>query len=101
MKHIVLALAAMSLCAAAHANTPTDVPKPKCEPKPKYPGRAMMGDKMVRRTFDSDMKNYRECMLGYVEQRKTSIKAHEEAANNAINEFNATMKELQDAEKGN
>jgi hypothetical protein len=37
-------------------------------------------------------------MTAYLEDRKASMKAHEAAANAAIEEFNATMKALNDAQ---
>ena len=56
-----------------------------------------MADKMVRRTFDNDLKAYKECMTAYLDTRKATIAANTEAANAAINDFNAVMKKLNEA----
>ena len=97
MKHVLLATALLAACATASAQQPVEVPKPKCEPVPVLPTRTMMNDKMVRRTFDNDLKAYKECMNGYLEQRKAVISANTEAANTAINDYNAVMKKLSEA----
>lgn len=97
MKHLFLAAALLAACATASAQQAVEVPKAKCEPVPVMPARSLMADKMVRRTFDNDLKMYKECMNGYLEQRKAVIAAHTEAANAAINEFNGVMKALNEA----
>lgn len=97
MKHAFLATALLAACVTASAQQPVEVPKAKCEPVPVMPSRNMMNDKMVRRTFDNDLKTYKECMTGYLDQRKAVIAANTEAANTAINDFNAVMKALNDA----
>ena len=81
------------------AQTPTDVPKPKCEPKPVLPGARMMEEASVRKRFQSDVDAYKKCMTTYLDDRKAAIKAHENAANAAIEEYNGTMKALTDAQK--
>ncbi len=96
MKHVFLATALLAACATASAQQAVEVPKAKCEPVPQMPSRVMMADKMVRRTFDNDLKAYKECMTGYLDQRKAAIKANEDAANAAINDYNGVMKALND-----
>ena len=100
MKRLALAAALAATCFPALAATPTDVPKHKCEPVPQMPPKSLMTDKMVRRTFDTDLKNYKECMNGYLEQRNAAIKAHQDAANAAINDYNGVMKSLNEASEG-
>jgi len=98
MKRIALAVAFLLAASAALAQG-VEVPKPKCEPKPKYLGFKMMQDKSVKRLFDSDLKKYQECMKAYTAEREAAIKAHTAAGNAAIDEYNATMKELEEAQK--
>ena len=97
MKHVLLATALLAACATASAQQPVEVPKAKCEPVPVMPSRTMMNDKMVRRTFDNDLKVYKECMTAYLDLRKATIAANTEAANAAINDYNAVMKKLSEA----
>lgn len=81
------------------AQTVTDVPKFKCEPKPVLPGSRMMEEPSVRKRFQSDLDAYKKCMNDYLEERKATIKANEVAANAAIEDFNGTMKAMADAQK--
>ena len=94
MKRFALTAALVCSSAVALAQAPTDVPAHKCEPKPVMPAKSLMADKMVRRTFDNDLKKYKDCMNGYLDQRNAAIKAHQDAANTAINEYNGVMKSL-------
>ncbi|MDQ3026251.1 MAG: hypothetical protein M3R58_07085 [Pseudomonadota bacterium] len=101
MKRLSLA-AALILGAATtftFAQTVTDVPKPKCEPKPVLPGTRMMEEPSVRKRFQSDLDAYKKCMNDYLEERKATIKANEVAANAAIEDYNGTMKAMADAQK--
>jgi hypothetical protein len=93
MKRTLLAAALCATSAMVAAQQPTDIPGPKCE-KPRRPGESLMNENTVRRQFEREIKSYRECMLAFIEARKVSIKAHEGAGNAAIEEYNATMKEL-------
>ena len=97
MKHVLFATALLAACATASAQQAVDVPKAKCEPVPVMPARSLMADKMVRRTFDQDLKAYKECMNAYLDQRKAIISANTDAANASINEFNSVMKKLSEA----
>lgn len=85
--------------AAAQANTPTDIPKHKCEPKPQLPGARMMQEPNVSKNFKRDVDAYRACMKAYADERAAAAKAHTEAGNSAINEYNDTMKEIHEAQK--
>ena len=98
MKHLFLATALLAACATASAQQTVEVPKAKCEPVPVMPARSLMADRMVRRTFDNDLKLYKECMTAYLDQRKAIIAANQEAANTAINDYNGVMKALADAQ---
>jgi Holliday junction resolvase RusA-like endonuclease len=97
MKRLLLA-AALAASTAAFAQQNVEVPKAKCEPKPTYPGPRMREDATMMRNFKRDHDNYKKCMTDYLEERKAAIKSNEAAANAAVEEFNATMKALNDAQ---
>ena len=101
MKRIALAaiLAATAGLAFAQAEAPKaapvpEVPKAKCEPKPEYPGRLAMQSDLRRNAFTREINAYKTCMLQYVEDHKAQQQAHLQAANGAIQEYNATMKKI-------
>ncbi len=106
MKRIALALAALTFGTPALAQQPAapsvvEVAKPKCEPKPEYPGR--LASDTRRKLAEREMKQYKDCMNAYLEERKAVMKANEVAANAAIEEHNAVMKKVtddQNAERG-
>jgi hypothetical protein len=93
MKRIALAIAVLACASAPFAQT-VDVPKPKCEPKPEFPGRLAMQVDSRRRLFERELKTYKECMTAYLEDRKTASNANLAAGNAAVEEFNATMKKI-------
>lgn len=102
MKRLITAAALVvgaTLAPGALAQAPADVPKLKCEPKPVLPGARMMEEPSVRKRFQSDLDAYKKCMTEYLDARKAAIKANEVAANAAVDEYNGTMKALQDAQK--
>jgi hypothetical protein len=82
----------------AAAPSVVNVPPPKCEPKPEWPGRLATDSR--RKLFDREMKQYKDCMNAYLEDRKAHLKAHEVAANAAIEEHNAVMKKVTEDQKG-
>jgi hypothetical protein len=96
MKRIALAAAFLLGAATAFAQSPGEVQKPKCEPKPDYPGRLGMTVDTKRKVFDRDMKAYKDCMMAYIEDRKVAIKANDAAANAAVDEYNGLMKKIQE-----
>lgn len=110
MKHAALAIACALASSAALAQAPAaapaapaapavEMPKPKCDPKPEYPGRLAMTVEPKRRGFERDMKNYETCMKAFLEERKAVIKANENGANAAIEEYNATMKKIREEQE--
>lgn len=99
MIRTTLAAALLLGAAAAQANTPTDVPKHKCEPKPQLPGQRMMQEPNVAKNFKRELDAYRTCMKAYADERAAVAKAHTDAGNAAINEYNDTMKALNDAQQ--
>ena len=91
MKTLQILAAAAALAAGNALAQPTDVPKPTCEPKPTYPGLKAMKSDVEVKAFESSMKNYKECVVKYISERKSSVKAHQEAENAAAKEYNDTM----------
>jgi hypothetical protein len=98
MKRVLLAATLMAATTAFAQQPGPEIPKPKCEPKPVYPGPRMRDEPSTMRNFKRDHDKYKECMTGYLEERKAAMKANEVAANAAIEEFNATMKALNEAQ---
>ena len=82
---------------AAPAAAPVTVAPPKCDPKPEWPGRLATDSR--RKLFDREMKTYKDCMNAYLEERKAHLKAHEQAANAAIEEHNTVMKKVTEDQK--
>jgi len=107
MKHAVLALACAFAATAALAQAPAtapaapavEMPKPKCDPVPAYPGRLAMSVESKRKVFERDMKNYETCMKAFLEERKAVIKANENGANAAIEGYNAVMKKIREEQE--
>ena len=98
IRPLVAASLLVAFAAGAQANTPTDVPKHKCDPKPEVPGPRMMQEPQAQKKLQREVDAYRACIKAYAEERAASAKAHENAGNAAINEYNATMKALMDAQ---
>ena len=113
MKKILLAATLAAACAnfAAVAQQPAAAPTPdapamKCEKPGNPPGAAMMADQSIRRRYEREVKTYGDCVKAYVAERQTaaktlqeSAKAHADAGNAAVNEYNTLMKQLNDANK--
>ena len=110
MKRFVLAAALLAAVPAAMAQSTDaakpaqaakapDVPKPGCGTAPELPGRTMMQDSSVRKRFEDDVKKFKECMKAYVDERQAAARAHAAAGNEAVNEFNAWVKALDEEQK--
>jgi hypothetical protein len=98
MKRILLAAAALGAASAFAQNAATDLPKPKCD-KPTMPGEMMRGDASVTKRFNRDVDTYEKCMKTYIDERQAAMKANETAANDAIKDYNETIKALNEAGK--
>jgi hypothetical protein len=94
MKRITLAAALVAFALPAFAQSTPEVPKPKCEPKPEYPGRLAMSTESRRRLFERELKTFKECMQAYIDQRKAAAGAEAAAGNAAIEEYNNVMKKI-------
>ena len=110
MKRLTLAAAMLAAAPLAFAQTDApkadaaakpaiDVPKPNCGAAPELPGRTMMQDSAVRKRFEGDVAKYKDCMKAYVDERQASARAHTAAGNEAVNNFNAWVKALDDEQK--
>jgi len=109
MKKLLLVAGALplaaALSAAAQQAAPAEVPKHTCS-APNMPGPKMMEDPGTRRRFDNEMKMYGTCMKAYVSERQSAAqsfqaqaKAQADAGNEAVKEYNAKVKEMNDAAK--
>jgi hypothetical protein len=100
MKHAPLAAALLlGFASCAFAADPVEVPKHKCEPKPQLPGPRMMQEPNVAKNFNRELETFKQCMKAYATEREAAAKAHADAGNAAIEEYNSTMKALQEAQK--
>lgn len=100
---ILTATASLAFAQAPAAPAAPAVDKPKCDPKPEYPGRLAMQSDLRRNSFTREIAAYKTCMMAYVEVQKAAQQAHLSAANGAITEYNDTMKKIaaeQEAAKG-
>jgi len=80
-----------------------DVPKPSCGAGPELPGRTIMQDSAVRRRFEEDVRNFTQCMKTYAQERQAAARAHTDAGNQAVNDYNAwaeALKEEQNKRRG-
>ncbi len=91
-------IAGLGLALFAAAAMAQEIPKPKCEPKPDYPGK-LASDRTIK-SYNTMMKAYDECMRKYINEQREKSKQYLDAANAAIEEFNATMQEQQAARDG-
>ena len=102
MNRFTLAAAAIlaGACSLANAQQPApEVPRHRCEPRPQMPGPRMMSDDSVRKRFQREVDAYKNCMKAYADERAAAAKAHTDAGNAAIGEYNETMKALQEAQQ--
>jgi hypothetical protein len=100
MNRITFAAAAIfaGASALASAQQPPEIPKHKCEPKPTLPGEKLLADASVRKRLQRDIDAFKTCMKAYADERAAAAKAHTDAGNAAINEYNETMKAINDAQ---
>ncbi|HYC38372.1 MAG TPA: hypothetical protein VEC19_18235 [Usitatibacter sp.] len=95
MKRLPFAAAILTSCAVtAMAQAPSNVPEQKCEPKPVYPGMKHFKSDVEVKAFEGQIKSYKECIMGYISERKNAARAHEQAANSAADEHNKVMEKI-------
>src|SRR5476651_2094657 len=93
MKRIILA-AAILACATTPFAQGTEVAKLQCDPKPEYPGRLVMQSDSRAKVFNNEVKKYAECVKKFVGDRQAAAKENSDAANAAIDDYNAVMKKI-------
>jgi hypothetical protein len=86
--------------AVASAAPAVNLPKSNCEPKPQYPaGAAQYVLENRKKVFERDFENYKKCMMAYIDERKAMHEANAALHKAAVDEFNATMKAVTDAQQ--
>ena len=93
-RHAVAAAILSAFAASALAQAPGNVPEQKCEPKPTYPGIKTLKSDVEVKAFEGQIKAYKECIMGYISERRAASKAHETAANSAADEHNKVMEKI-------
>ena len=71
------------------------LPKHECGAKPEHPGRDASETK--QRQWRKDANAYLECFKNYAMEQRALAQQYQEAANAVIDEYNATVKEMQAA----
>ena len=106
MKRLIVAAALLAAAPFTMAQTaeapkapPPDVPKPDCGTPPELPGPTMMQDASVRKRFETDVSKFKDCMKAYVDARQAAAKANADAGNDAVNQFNAWAKALDEEQQ--
>ena len=94
MKRSALAVFLLSAAATASWAQAPGVPEQKCEPKPTYPGLKNLKSDIEVKAFEAQIKAYKECIMGYITERKASMKAHEAASSAAADEHNKVMEKI-------
>ena len=100
---LAFALAALATAAAAQtaapaadaspSGNPVVLPKPQCGDKPEHPGRLASDNQ--KRNWRRDANTYLECFKKYVEDQRALAQRYQDAANAAIEEYNAAVKAMQ------
>jgi hypothetical protein len=94
---IATATAAQTTAPAAAAASPAAsgpvLPKPSCGDKPEHPGR--LASDSQKRNWRRDANTYLECFKKYVEDQRALAQRYQDAANAAIEEYNAAVKNMQ------
>ena len=93
MKHLAIAAAILSSFAFAAAAQPA-VPEQKCEPKPTYPGLKSLKSDVEVKQFEGQIRAYKDCIMGYISERRSASKANDAAANAAADEHNKVMEKI-------
>src|SRR5262245_23305431 len=86
-----LALAQTPPAAAPAAKSAVTYPAPACV-APKYPGKSRTDQEVE--AFNTDFKNYGDCMKKYVDDARATSNAAIEAGNKAVDDYNAYTGEV-------
>ena len=90
--------AALAQTAAPTAPLPLDS-KPDCGEKPDYPGK--LASENQRRAWTKSANTYIDCLKKYVTAKQEVAQQYMKSANDAIDSYNAAIKEFEAASKGN
>jgi len=96
--HALVALVALALALAASAiRAQTSAPgpsaaKPACSKPEAFPGR--LASDSQKKTWQKDVVTWQDCVKAYVKEQQAIADAHLNAANNAVDEFNAATKQF-------
>lgn len=94
-RHAVAAAFLSAFTGAAFAQNPGNAPEQnKCEPKPTYPGLKTLKSDVEVKAFEGQIKAYKECIMGYISERRAAAKTNENAANAAADEHNKVMDKI-------
>lgn len=96
MMRTLFAAVALAAACVAHAADAPQVAKPQCDAPPHAPGAAMRGDDFAMKRFNRETKRYEDCMKAYVDEHQAIAKANQDAAAAAADEYNKTIKQLND-----
>jgi hypothetical protein len=89
-----LAVALVLAAPAVPAQTPAVVlPKSDCGAKPDHPGKLASDNQ--KRQWRRDANTYLECFKKYASDQRETAQKYQEAANKAIDEYNAAVKDMQ------
>jgi hypothetical protein len=85
---------------AAPAVGKPNIPKADCGETPQYPsGSARYAADERRKRFEGQLAKYKECMLAYIEQEKQLTLGHQDAYKGAVEQYNTTMKAINQAQE--
>jgi hypothetical protein len=93
-----LVLAVPAVCAqtpapAASAVPAVVLPKPECGTKPDHPGK--LASDAQKRQWRKEANAYLECYKKYASDQREVAQKYQEAANKAIDDYNAAVKDMQ------
>src|SRR5438128_2298511 len=97
--HLIAATSLCTLAASALAQAPpAAIPaKADCGAKPSYPGR--LASDLQRRAWQKDANDYIACYKKYALIKQQAAQEMTKAANDAIDEYNAIVREFEAAPK--
>jgi hypothetical protein len=97
-----LVLAALAAHAVAQAPAPAPAPAPvvnvashTCTKPGEFPGRVAQQPRILK--WSNDVRIYTDCLKAYVAERNATIDANAKQAKAAIDEYNAAVKDFNDA----
>ena len=99
---LLILIAAAAFTVGAHAQAPApaaagaaNVPKPTCQKPGDVPNPNMASDNQ-RRAWQRDYTAWGECMKKFITEQQAAAEPYNKAANAAIDDYNSTVKLLND-----